>query len=260
MTRTPLFVLAFDHRNSLRRSFLGLADGATPEQSALCLRLKDAVAEALLRAADSGVGGVPGLLTDVEYGAAAARRAGSAGVTVAVPVEASGRRELAWEYEPFSAPLIQVRPAYAKVLVRYNAAGDPAVNARQRAKMLDLQNWCGVHGVGLMVELLVPPVGVATAGYDDELRPDRTVRAVAELVDAGLTPPLWKLEGMPSTAAYAAVALVVRASRDDAGCLVLGRGADSAAVDRWLTMAASVPGFAVGGPCGGNRCDPGSTA
>jgi myo-inositol catabolism protein IolC len=120
MTRTPLFVLAFDHRNSLRRSFLGLADGATPEQSALCIRLKDAVAEALLRAADSGVGGVPGLLTDVEYGAAAARRARSAGVSVAVPVEASGRRELAWEYAPFSAPLTQIRPAYAKVLVRYN--------------------------------------------------------------------------------------------------------------------------------------------
>ena len=239
----PLFVLAFDHRNSLRTSFLGLTGPPTPEQTAQCVRLKDAVAEALLRAAAAGLGGAAGLLIDVEYGAAAAARARDAGVTVAVPVEASGRRELAWEYTPFETPLVEVRPAYAKVLVRYNPTDDVEVNVRQRAKMLELQRWCGEHGMRFMVELLVPPVGVAVAGYDDELRPELTAQAVADLADAGLRPGLWKLEGMPSTDAYAKIAAVVRSSRADAGCLVLGRGADPAAVDRWLQLAAPVEGF-----------------
>jgi myo-inositol catabolism protein IolC len=71
------------------------------------------------------------------------------------------------------------------------------------------------------------------------------VAAIEELRGDDLAPELWKLEGMPSSNAYAAVAEACEAGADDGPkCLVLGRGADTHAVERWLTLAASVPGFA----------------
>lgn len=76
------------------------------------------------------------------------------------------------------------------------------------------------------------------------LRPGLTRAAVKELLEAGLRPALWKLEGMGRRAEYAAIAREVLAARSDARCLVLGRGEDEAAVGRWLQLAAPVPGFA----------------
>ena len=69
------------------------------------------------------------------------------------------------------------------------------------------------------------------------------MRASAELAASGLTPDLWKLEGMATTHEYSAVAAACRADGDASGCLVLGRSADEDAVDRRLSLAAPVPGF-----------------
>ncbi len=100
-----------------------------------------------------------------------------------------------------------------------------------------------------MLELLVPPTAgqlaaVGQEGYDVDVRPDLTSRAAAELTESGLRPDLWKLEGMATSAQYATVAAACGANSGDVSCLVLGRGADEAAVDRWVTRAAPVPGFA----------------
>ena len=101
-----------------------------------------------------------------------------------------------------------------------------------------------------MLELLVPPTPAQTNQcggdsdvYDANLRPELTVRAGAELADSGLTPELWKLEGMATSQEYAEIAAACRADGGRSGCLVLGRGADEDAVDRWLSLAAPVPGF-----------------
>jgi len=75
------------------------------------------------------------------------------------------------------------------------------------------------------------------------MRPELTVRASAELADGGLTPELWKLEGMATSQEYAAIAAACGADGDPTGCLVLGRGADEDAVDQWLSLAAPVSGF-----------------
>jgi 5-dehydro-2-deoxygluconokinase len=87
-------------------------------------------------------------------------------------------------------------------------------------------------------------VGGDAGRYDDELRPDLTRRAAGELVQSGLAPQLWKLEGMPTTQDYVVLAQACGADGVGSACLVLGRGADEAAVDRWLTLAAPVAGFA----------------
>jgi myo-inositol catabolism protein IolC len=68
------------------------------------------------------------------------------------------------------------------------------------------------------------------------------VRAVEELRAAGIQPDLWKIEGFERRADCEAVAAVAGAP-----CVVLGRGADAAAVERWLRAGAGVfDGFAIG--------------
>ncbi len=243
-----LFVLAFDHRNSFRTDFFGLRGAPTQEQRATLEEAKMVILDGLLQAMQTGVvKGTVGALIDGEYGRSAAVRAREAGVAVAVPVEKSGRRELEFEHEPFYRELEELRPQYAKVLVRYNPASDAALNARQRAKIASILEWTRRHGMRFMLELLVPPDGVATGGragdFDTDVRPALTLEAVREFIGSGISADLWKLEGMDSTDQYAAIAKEVLKADSASGCLVLGRGADAAAVDRWLTLAAPARGF-----------------
>ena len=92
------FLLAFDHRNSLLTSFFGVSgEPADAEVGAAC-EVKRVIAEGLLAAIRGGLIGIDeaGALLDTTYGADAIDGLQDAGVRVAVPVEASGRREFAF--------------------------------------------------------------------------------------------------------------------------------------------------------------------
>jgi myo-inositol catabolism protein IolC len=249
----PLWTLAFDHRNSLRRTFFGIDGVPTPDDHARCRAAKAVIFKGALAAIAEGIPvGRPAVLVDEEYGADVITQANQRGIVTVVPVEVSGRAELAFENgDDFGSAIERVSPTYAKVLVRYNPGGDQHSNERQRANLVRLQHWTVEHPRGWMLELLVPPTAAQLAAvhgvtdrYDLEVRPDLTRRAAAELTGAGLRPDLWKLEGMATSAQYAAVAEACGALTPGVSCLVLGRGADETAVDRWLTLAAPVRGFA----------------
>lgn len=255
-----LWALAIDHRSSFRSGFLGVDRPLTASESRQVRRAKAVALDALLAAVDRGLPcGRPALLIDEEHGAGLISQAKEAGVAVIVPVERSGQDELAFEHgdDGFGPAIERVDPTYVKALVRYNPAGQREVNARQRKRLAHLQAWLDAYQRDWMLELLVPPAPherevdfFDRARWDTEVRPALTVEAIGELVGSGLHPAYWKLEGMPTTAAYEAVASATRASgRSDTTCLVLGRGADADAVDRWLRLAAPLPsyqGFAVG--------------
>jgi myo-inositol catabolism protein IolC len=248
-----LWTLAFDHRNSLRRSFFGITGEATEAEHQRARDAKGIIFDGVVAAIEQGIPtGQPAVLVDEEYGAAVLARARELGIPTAVPVEASGHEVLRFEHgdDGFGAALERIDPTYAKVLVRYNPDGDPDDNGVQRERLTLLQRWVSDHGRQWMLELLVPPTPAQTNQcggdsdvYDSNLRPDLTVRACAELADRGLAPDLWKLEGMATSQEYEAIAAACRADGGRGGCLVLGRGADEDAVDRWLSLAAPVPGF-----------------
>jgi myo-inositol catabolism protein IolC len=125
------------------------------------------------------------------------------------------------------------------VLVRYNPEGDAAMNARQRVALGALADHCRGTDRGLMLELLVPPEPHHDpARYDDEVRPGLMVRAIEELRLDGIEADVWKLEGLEQRGGCERVAAAA-----DAPCLVLGRGADRDAVDRWLRASAGADGF-----------------
>jgi myo-inositol catabolism protein IolC len=70
------------------------------------------------------------------------------------------------------------------------------------------------------------------------------LRSIEEAQDFGIDPDIWKIEGIDSSEICAEIAaLVKRDGRDSVGCVVLGRGADDAAVEVWLRAGAKVPGY-----------------
>ena len=235
------FMLAFDHRNSLLTTFFEVTGEPTDPEVAAACEVKRVIGDGLLNAIERALVGADeaGALVDATYGADAIDALQDAGVRVAVPVEASGRREFGFEHSDWRERLDATRPAWAKVLVRYNTDGDAATNERQRHRLLDLQTVARAIGVGFLFELLVPPEpNQRTPVYDVEVRPDLVVRGLEELRKAGIAPDLWKIEGLDRREDCARVADVAGAP-----CVVLGRGADAAAVERWLRTAAGVPGF-----------------
>ena len=248
---TQIFALAFDHRNSLRRDFMHLTGQPAPDQHATMVAAKGIVTDALIAAAPQVSPDTPVLLIDHEYGGQFVPRAQAAGISVAMPVEESGQAELRYLCGGHPERVIAAQhPDYVKVLIRYNPGGDTAMNARQRGRLRELSNWLEGRPEQLMLELLVPPepAQLAAAGHDQsrfdrETRAGLTVTAIDQIAGDGLHPALWKIEGPESLQDAARIAEAVRSADPDAGCLVLGRGADDAAVRRWLAIAAATGGF-----------------
>jgi myo-inositol catabolism protein IolC len=167
-------------------------------------------------------------------------------------VEKSGQDEFDFEYgDDFGEHIAAFEPTWAKVLVRYNAEGDGAMNARQAERLARLGEWLHSTGRKFLFELLVPaePAQLESVGgdgdrYDRELRPDLMIRAIEECQQAGVEPDVWKIEGLDARDDCVRIAEVARAGgREHVTCVVLGRGGDEGKVVHWLETGAGVPGF-----------------
>jgi 5-dehydro-2-deoxygluconokinase len=135
--------------------------------------------------------------------------------------------------------------------VRYNPDDDGGANHEQLVKLKRLSDWLKAHDRKFLFELLVPAepqqlesVGGDSDRYDSELRPELMRRAIEEIQDAGIEVDIWKIEGIDERADCEMIVAQARAGgRDGVVCVVLGRGADEAKVDHWLTTAAPVDGY-----------------
>ncbi len=249
----PLFLLAFDHRRSIRPLF-GIEGEPKPQDALRIAEAKLTIYDGLLRArgALDGVG-VPGLLVDEEYGGEVLELArAEPDIVAAVAAERSGQAEFQLEYDAdFEAHIERFEPELVKTLVRFNPNGDADLNGRQVERLARLSHWLREAGRELLFELLVPPtpdqlrsVENDPGRFDAELRPELVSRAVADLQNAGIEPAVWKIEGIEDRSGCELVAATCRREgRDEVRCLILGRGADESRVEHWLRVAAPVEGF-----------------
>lgn len=250
-----LFILAADHRGTLRAGMFGITGRAptTAEQA----RLRDAktiVWEGFRRALAEGVpADAAGLLVDEETAAGVASSAGAAGVLLAMPVERSGQPVFDFAFgTDFGAHIESFNPRFGKVLVRWNPADDPAVKATQGERLARLGAWLHARSRKYLFELLVQPtrrqldlVGGSPADFDARLRPALMLEAIQEIREAGVEPDVWKVEGIDSRDDCRLLSSVLRdGGRDLVKAVVLGRGAGRAQVEHWLRTAAGVPGYA----------------
>jgi myo-inositol catabolism protein IolC len=250
----PLYILAFDHRGSFQKKFFGVTGEPNAEETARIADAKTVIFEGLLRALDEGMSReAAGALVDEQFGADIARKAKADGITLAMPVEKSGQDEFDFQYgEDFGAHIEEFDPTFSKVLVRYNPEGDREMNERQTARLKRLSDWLHERDRKFLFELLVPAephqleaVGGDEDRWDKEERPKLMKRTIAELQQSGVEPDVWKIEGIDRREDCQMISEQCRSGpgRENVACVVLGRGADDAAVDHWLRTGSGVPGY-----------------
>jgi myo-inositol catabolism protein IolC len=248
-----LYILAFDHRGSFQKKFFGIEGEPDPEQTAMIADAKHLIFEGLQRAVSAGAeASVTGVLVDEQFGGTVPAEARAQGLKLAMPAERSGQNMFDFQYGgQFGEHIESFDPDFTKVLVRYNPDGDAEDNREQLAKLKRLSDWLHAHDRKFLFELLVPAetaqlqsVEGSSERYDAELRPELMRRAIAAIQDAGIEVDVWKIEGVDERSDCEMLAAQARTSgRDGVVCVVLGRGADDAKVDHWLTQAAPVDGF-----------------
>ncbi len=249
----PLYMLPFDQRESFQTKIFGWTGALSVAQTAEIAAGKQVVYDGFLEAIG---GGAPkeyaAILVDEQFGAAILHDATRQGFMTACPAEKSGQKEFHLEYgEEFARHIEAFDPTFCKVLVRYNPRGDRPMNGRQAARLGRLSEYLRRTERKFMFELLVPAEQVELdelegdkRAYGRLRRPQHMVDAIMELQNAGVEPDVWKVEGLDCSEHCAnVVAAARRDGRDRVGCIVLGRGADTKQVERWLVTAASVPGF-----------------
>lgn len=254
-----LYILPFDHRGSFVKMFGYGGGNLVPETVAALADLKHAVYEGFLRAIALGVPKeTAAILVDEQFGKKIHEEARGAGITRILSIEKSGQDEFDFEYgDAFGMHIDALAPQYVKVLVRYNPAGDAAMNERQCDRLKRVSDFCKANGYKFLFELLVVPMPeeLRRAGGDKE-RYEQTMRwegmrgSIVEIRGRGVEPDIWKVEGLDDAAQMAAVVSEARAGgRTGVGVVVLGRGERGEKVAAWLTVAANVEGvvgFAVG--------------
>jgi len=250
----PLFILADDHRDSLEKELYKLTATPTPAQAARIRSDKMLVYEALVdatrRLPDAAQAGI---LVDEEYGADVAELAVKSygRINLSMPLEASGKAWFEFAYgDDWKTHAGYFATDHAKVLIRDNPTLSVPDRLQQAERLKVVSAWAAETRHHLIVELLVPPtdhdlaqVGGDRKRYDRELRPKLTLEVIGFLQDHGADPELWKIEGMDTTADATAVADLARRGGRTADCIILGRHASKEDLDRWLQVAAPLPGY-----------------
>lgn len=250
--RGTLLLCAFDHRDAFER----LVDehaGSDLSRFATVALAKELVLEAALAVCDripAGQRDDLGIFVDEQYGAQVALRARAERLILAMPAERSGAPEFSFEFgSRFAAHVHAFEPHLVKVLVRHNPDHDPAMLARQATRLADLSDWCRATGRQLLVELLVPPLhGQDAVDHVRTRRVELTLRALSDLVAAGVRPDVWKLEAPSDATDYARLLEACRATDPDVRVVVLGGGASPEETVESIaaSAAAGFDGFAVG--------------
>jgi 5-dehydro-2-deoxygluconokinase len=238
----PVYMLAVDHR----WQWEAWCDEHGVSRDRIS-EIKTIGAEAFLEARENSpdVRASGALLIDLTYGASGLDLARATGAAVGTPAERAGIFPLEWT-DAFDRAC---PGTFVKVLVRHRRDTPPAICAGQIGRLLELQEWCVSNGRTLVVEVLVTPVdGESEETFEREGRPIVLATYIRDAYAAGLTPPYWKIEGVPDRTAMKPIddAIVERRGTRQ---LVLGKGATLETVAGWFTAAAaaaSAGGFAVG--------------
>jgi myo-inositol catabolism protein IolC len=254
-----LFILAYDHRGSFQSKLFGIHGDPTREQTEEIASYKKIIYDGFKKALELGVPKESaGILADEQFGSEILKDAKKNGIIFALPAEKSGQNEFDFQFgSEFGAHIKKFDPAFVKVLVRYNPEDDAEMNRRQAKRLRELSDYCHSNSQLYLFELLVPAtedqlirVEGDTKRFDRELRAKLMVQAMEELVQAGVEPDIWKLEGVDSKEDAQMLAdQAHKDGRENVGVVILGRGENDEKVSEWLTLAAQVKGyigFAVG--------------
>ncbi|MEK7516726.1 MAG: DUF2090 domain-containing protein [Patescibacteria group bacterium] len=232
-----LFVLAFDHRATFATQLLGYSyPRLTKAERKKVTELKRVVFDGFLHAwRGARRSKTLAVLVDEEFGMPVIRRAKRLGLALAIPVEKSGQDVFNFEHGArFGAHLKKIKPTFAKALVRYDVARKKD-NHLQRARLLRLSRFCQKNELGFLIEILLTGSGPRRAQLTQTMR---------EMIEDGINPAVWKLEGLPRSADWKQLRRLTEAE-----LIMLGRGESRGKVLHLLRSAREsgvASGFAIG--------------
>lgn len=253
-----LAVLPFDHRASFSKDLLGIEGEPGRDDVEIIKSYKRVIFDSIKEAISSGV---PientAILVDDIYGKDILKEAKQAGIVTMQTVEKSGEEYFVPHYKDYMKELLEIKPTFAKALVRYNPEGDQEKNIISLSLLKEVSHKVRENGIKFLIEPLIIPtklqlekVGNDRKAFDDNLRPALTVAMINQMYLAGVEIDVFKIEGFNSEESYKAVVNKAReAGRDNVSIIVLGRNETLDNVLRWITEGAKVKGvigFAVG--------------
>lgn len=249
-----VYMVAFDHRRSLRRALSAIgADTAPAHLSDLKLIIWRGLRTALPHVDEHAEVAV---LID-RGNERVGQEAGSAGVRVALALEESGGDPLRPDAPAafLDQELRALGEPIGKALLRWHP-DDPGARKRQQLVALrqiaDVVSGCGAD---LLVELLIhprPPDGTderSSRLHTDSVLADLQCAAAEEILDSGISPAFWKLEGHSNAPGAARLDALVASARQDAAILILGGGSGIAGLRQAFSCRDGndrYRGFAVG--------------
>jgi RpiB/LacA/LacB family sugar-phosphate isomerase len=249
---SPLYILPFDHRGSFKK-IIGVQDPLTKKDVQKIKDYKQIIYSAFKKAKLSKEDA--GILVDETYGKGILLSAKKKKIITCYTLEKSGQKEFFFDRKDYRNRLSYFKPSYAKVLLRYNPAGNKAMNKRQAKKLAELTKYLKKVNVGFLLEVLEIPTEKQLKKYktktnfDHKLRAKLMVKAISELQQAGVDPEIWKLEGLYKKELMQKVADQVTSFNPQARIVVLGRGENEKKAAHWIKEGAKVEaviGFAVG--------------
>ncbi|MBU2632276.1 DUF2090 domain-containing protein [Patescibacteria group bacterium] len=255
----PLFILPFDHRGSFVKGLIGKEESLlTSDDRNYIISQKKIIYNAFKKAIQKKIiKDNAAILIDEEFGDEIIKDANLNGINVILTTEKSGEQEFTFQYPNFEEHIEKYKPAFAKVLIRYNPDQEIASKKRQQKELKRLSDYCHKSGHKFFLEPLIPATVdqlTKAGGNQDEYiksqRPFLAARAIGELQEAGVEPDVWKLEGTTKKEGYEKIVeAAIRDGRDNVGVVILGGGKEQELVEEWIKIAAKIKGiigFAVG--------------
>ena len=161
------------------------------------------------------------------------REAGSAGVWVALALEESGGDTLRPDASAavLRRDLLALRGGFGKVLMRWHPGDPDTRKRRQLVALREINDVVSDSGAELLLELLIHPRphGLDPSSsllYRDGVLAGLQRAAAEEILNSGVSPALWKIEGHSNAQEASRLDALVASAREDAGILILGGGSD----------------------------------
>lgn len=232
-----LYLLPFDHR----KSFMKIIK-ASPPLTKKDIQKAKAYKKIIYRAFLKSLKEVPkkhaAILVDEQFGREILKDAKKRKITICNAFEKSGPGEFQFERKDWKKQLREIKPDYAKILIRYNPEEDKKLNLRQAKKLSQFGSYLKKQKTKFLLEIMTPGQ-----------KPKTILKAVKELQKKGVAPDVWKLEGLGSKKLMQQVANQVKSVNPKAAIIILGGGEKKQKIEQWLKTGAQIKaviGFAVG--------------
>jgi myo-inositol catabolism protein IolC len=228
-----LFILPFDHRSSFAEMLGFDKKNLMQHQKQTISSYKQIIYEAFKKSvADQIPKDNAAILVDEEYGDLILRDAVANGYQTILTAEKSGQKDFVFEYDDqFPDHIEKYKPNFVKALVRYHAN-------MQFHDLKTLSDYCQKHNYKFLLEVIT-----------ENKTSKEQIQAIKEFQNQHIEPDVWKLEGLENENEYQHVVSQAKSQeRENVSVVVLGRGADKEAVEKWIASARikGIIGFAIG--------------